>query len=1219
MNEPHDANRTVDVPSTPADSLDAGLAAGFGPPRSSLGDMRPPLLKEAESESAHIVQPKSDAMPAPEQTGDRYQLQGEIARGGMGAVLRGRDVDLGRDLAVKVLLEKYVHRPEVARRFIEEAQIGGQLQHPGVVPVYDIGRFGERPFFTMKLVKGKTLGALLGERSTPALDALGSPSDLARFLDIALKVAQTLAYAHAKGVIHRDLKPANVMVGAFGEVQVMDWGLAKVLTEGGIADEERASRERDMGSRVRERPEVITTIRTARSIGSADTFGTATEAGSLLGTPAYMPPEQANGDIARLDRRADVFGLGAILCEILTSKPPYVGRSAEEVRRKACNGDQVDTQARLDTCGADQGLIALTKACLSPEAIDRPKDAQAVADGLTAYLGGVQERLHQAELAEAEARARAIEEAKRRRLTVALAGTVLLALTVGGGGWLWIKTDREARQAQVAREVNEALNKATALREQARTATTGGAAMFAQAREQAQRALALVDNSAVDPAQADQVRQLQTELDEEEKDRTLVDALDEARLAQAETVAGEGRFAKERAVPKFRAAFQAYGLEAGKGERAAADRIRGRPRAVRAAIVAALDEWDSLTTGITEPHRMWLRAVLEQAEPDDAWGRQVWAARRETDPAKRRAALERLADSARVADLPPRALTQLSGHLRLARAAALLRQAQRHYPADFWVNHDLGMALLLVTPPKRDEAVRFLTAAVALRPDSPGCRLDQGAALYLKGRLDEAIACYQKASALAPKYAAPQYNLGLALYHKGQLDEAIACYQRAIALDPKYAVAHSNLGAALRAKGQLDEAIACYRKAVALDPMLTGAHTNLGAALTARGQLPEAIACSRKAVALDPKYAVAHHNLGAALAERGQLDEAIACYQRAISLDPKLARPHSGLGSALTAKGQLDEAIACCRKAVALDPNLATAHYHLGAALTAKGQLDEAIASSRKATLLDPKLADAHYNLGAALYGKGLVDQALGWYRRAIALNPKIAIAHGALGQALIEKGQFAEARDATARALDLIAEDDPRRALASQQMETCQRFLQLEGRLPRLLRGEEHAGSAGENLAVATLCRFKQMHAAAAGFAAAAFAADPRLADDPRAGTRYAAARDAARAAAGKGKDASRLDANERARLRRQALEWLRADLAMLTRVLKGGPPTARTAVRRTLKQWQKDGDLDSIRERAELAKLSAEDRAAFAKLWNDVAGFLKSIEPLPAKEPQR
>src|SRR6516225_1870950 len=196
MNEPHDPNLTVDVPSTPADSLDAGLAAGYGRRadgpssvlaglRDSLGDLRPVLLKEAQGESAHVVQPKSDAMPPPAEAGDRYQLQGEIARGGMGAVLRGRDVDLGRDLAVKVLLEKHARRPEVARRFVEEAQIAGQLQHPGVVPVYDIGRFGARPFFTMKLVKGRTLAALLEDRADPA-------ADRPRFLGIALQVAQTL-------------------------------------------------------------------------------------------------------------------------------------------------------------------------------------------------------------------------------------------------------------------------------------------------------------------------------------------------------------------------------------------------------------------------------------------------------------------------------------------------------------------------------------------------------------------------------------------------------------------------------------------------------------------------------------------------------------------------------------------------------------------------------------------------------------------------------------------------------------------------------------------------------------------------------------------------------------------------------------------------------------------------------------------------------------------
>jgi serine/threonine protein kinase len=194
------------------------LARSIGPiPRVLLPDTAPDETLPA------VTQPSSDARPAPAEHLDRYELFGEIARGGMGAVLKGRDPDLGRDLAVKVLLESHEEKPELVRRFVEEAQIGGQLQHPGVVPVYELGALADRrPYFTMKLVKGRTLSALLAERESPE-------RDLPRFLSIFEAICQTVAYAHARGVIHRDLKPSNVMVGSFGEVQVMDWGLAKVL------------------------------------------------------------------------------------------------------------------------------------------------------------------------------------------------------------------------------------------------------------------------------------------------------------------------------------------------------------------------------------------------------------------------------------------------------------------------------------------------------------------------------------------------------------------------------------------------------------------------------------------------------------------------------------------------------------------------------------------------------------------------------------------------------------------------------------------------------------------------------------------------------------------------------------------------------------------------------------------------------------------------------
>jgi serine/threonine-protein kinase len=1550
MNEAHDPQRTVDeVRSVPAESLDVGLAAGFGraePPRSSLeASQRPVLLREAQGESDHVVRPNSDAMPPKEETGDRYQLMGEIARGGMGAVLRGRDVDLGRDLAVKVLLEKHADRPEVLRRFIEEAQIGGQLQHPGVVPVYDIGRFGNRPFFTMKLVKGKTLAHMLVARADPS-------QDRPRLLGIALQVCQTLAFAHAKGVIHRDLKPANIMVGAFGEVQVMDWGLAKVLAEGGSADEEK--------SRERERPEAGTLIRTARSTGSAGTFGTVTEAGSLLGTLAYMPPEQANGDLANLDRRADVFGLGAILCEVLTGKPPYVGRSSEEVRRKAANGDLADATARLDGCGADEELIRLTKACLCSEAVDRPKDAQEVADSLRRYLDGVQERLRRAELAEAEAKAKAGEEAKRRRLTLALAATVLLALTLGGGGWLWVKNEHEARQAQVTRDLNEALNRATALREKAKEATTGGTTLFAQAREQVQRALALVQRGPADAVLLARVRQLQAELDEEEKDRALVTALDEAALAQAETLAGQNRFASERAVPKFREAFAAYGMPAGEGDpAAAAERIRNRPPAVREAILAALEEWDGLAGNrkpvITEPHRDWLRAVRQATQRDDAWGRQLRAVIREKDPKKQLAALEALAKSADVKSVPSRRLTRLAVQVRPAEAVDLLRRARRQYPADFWVNHHLGIALAHQSPPDRVEAVRFLTAAVTLRPDSLGAQLNLGVALLnngqidegiacfkkaidldpkydpahsnlgvalarkglveeaiacgrkaialapkdalahnnlgvsleRKGKVDEAVACYQKAIELDPKDATAHHSLGLALKDKSQLDEAIVYFRRAIDLDPKYAPAHSNLGVALERKGQMEEAIACYHKAIALDPKDAVAHTNLGIRLAGKGQVKEAIACYHKAIALDPKLALAHDSLGLALHGKGRVDEAIECWERAIALDPKGPKPHNNLGKALLDKGQVDAAIECCHKAIAIDPKYAKAHTSLGVALERKGQVDKAIACYRQAALLDPKLAEAHFglgnvlavkgkveqaiasyrqataldpkdarahtnlgvalagrdqveeaiacyqkaialdpkdarahnnlglalagkgqveeaivcyrkalvldpkfalahfnlgiarerkgqvdeavacyrqavlldpkyaqahfrlavaqerkgqedeaiacwrkgialapkdahahyrlggalerkgqveeaiacyrlaieldpndarahtnlgallcdrkreydeaircfrkaleldpkdaknhenlgialngkgrvdeaiacykkaieidpkhaqahfNLGVALTGKGRVEEAIASYRQAVALDPRSVIAHGALGEVLLSRGRFAEARGATARALELLPEH-PLRAAVARQLQMSEQLVSLEPRLPRLLTGEDRPASAQEGLVIATMCRHKGMHAAAVRFSADAFAARPGLADFLPAQHRYNAACSAVLAAAGKGEDAAKLDDKERARLRKQALDWLRADLVLRGKQLESGKPADRAAVQQTLRHWQQDTDLAGIRDKETLGKLPAEEQKVCTQLWADVAALLKKAET-PAKK---
>ncbi len=361
-----------------------------------------------------------------------YDVVEEIDHGGMGVIFRIRDRDLERDLAIKVLRPEHANKPSLIQRFLEEAKIAGQLQHPGVVPVHELGHLpDQRPYFTMKLIEGRTLAALLSERP----DAI---HELPRFLKVFEQVCQTVAYAHSRGVIHRDLKPLNIMVGAFGEVQVMDWGLAKHVVRAPAARDEALSPSGREGSvRGEERPG-----------GQESTDLQATQAerptkeGQVMGTPAYMPPEQARGEIERVDERCDVFSLGAILCEILTGERAYIGHDPAEVFRKAREGDLADALARLDGSGADAELIALAKRCLTPERDARPRDAGAVAEAVTAHLASVQERLRQAEIERAAAHAKAVEERKRRRVSLALAASVLVLALGAGAAGLWYYQDR---------------------------------------------------------------------------------------------------------------------------------------------------------------------------------------------------------------------------------------------------------------------------------------------------------------------------------------------------------------------------------------------------------------------------------------------------------------------------------------------------------------------------------------------------------------------------------------------------------------------------------------------------------------------------------------------------------------------------------------------------------------------------------------------------------
>jgi serine/threonine-protein kinase len=970
----------------------------------SLGSGPPPLihLRDLPDECEPLVKPRSNDLPATNGTSlGRYQIQGEIARGSMGAILKGRDVDLGRELALKVLLESHQRNPDVARRFVEEAQIGGQLQHPGIAPVYELGTFPEpdrRPYFAMKLVKGQTLAAFLAERNT---------GEDPRFLSIFEAVCQTMAYAHARGVIHRDLKPSNVMVGNFGEVQVMDWGLAKVLPRGGIADEHPAP------------AESATAIMTVRSGSDAD----ASHAGSVLGTPSYMSPEQARGEVVRIHERAHVFGLGAILCEILTGRPPYTGATREEIHAKAARGDLAAAWGRLDACGAEPELVVLAKDCLAAELANRLHDAGAVARRMTAHLAGVQDRLRAAELARVEAQTRAAEERKRRRVTAALAVSVLITAGILGGGWAYLAHQRATRRGAIQQGVAAALAEARTYRDQAWKATaTGNMDHWSMAMAAARHARDLADQPEADAALRDDVNaelgDLERERDEAAAERRLLEELEGVRIGSVDQVD------PGRVDASYAATFRRLGIDIDRIVPAeAGKRIAGR--SVRVELASFVDDWAWRRRRARNEadQTSWRRllAVADAADPDP-WR----VALREQASRNDREALRRLAyDHSNLDTQPAASLVLLASALQVLgdrdRAERVLRQGWQRSPGDFWVNFALGTAFWLDGRHHNpQEAARHYACAVAVRPESCGAHNRLACVLDDQERHDEAIAEYRAAIRLKPDFPHAHLNLGVVLGGQGKLDEAIAEFREAIRLRPDFPEAHSNLGSCLRAQGDLSGAVAALRKA-------------------------------RELAAIDPRFA-----------------------------DPEW--------------------------------------------LKARGSLVD----------------DSRY---------------------------------------LQELEQF-------------LAATERQAALAA--------------RLPAVLRGEEKPRDAAERLEFGLLCYNLKRFSTAARLITEAFRADPKLAQDMKVQNRYNAVCAAALAGCGQGKDEPPLDDAGKARWRKQAVEWLRADLAFWTKQVESGPSEARAAVVQTLQHWKADLDLAGIRDSASLAKLPEAKQKACRAHWAEVDTLL-------------
>jgi serine/threonine-protein kinase len=359
---------------------------------------------------------------------DKYDLLDELARGGVGHITLVRDHDLMRRLVMKTLIDGHKVSDYVRQKFVEEAQITAQLEHPNIIPVHDFGLFtGGEIFFTMKLVQGRTLKEVLRglRRGDPMMRM---EFTLVKLLGLFVQVCQAIRFAHSKGVVHRDIKSSNVMIGDFGEVLVLDWGVAKVI------------------GRDEAVPDQVATIRSQ----SED----ATMVGVVTGTPAYMSPEQAAGKVQEVDERSDVYALGALLYEILTYRPPFRGKNFRQILAQVLTQMPVPPSKRAPQNNVPPALEAIVEKCMQKRPEDRYADALTIIDTVQAYLEGVEDLDRRNRMSETKLHEgiELVEQYRRARGKVSELREALMDLEWQVEGWAPAERKREvwARQTELS-------------------------------------------------------------------------------------------------------------------------------------------------------------------------------------------------------------------------------------------------------------------------------------------------------------------------------------------------------------------------------------------------------------------------------------------------------------------------------------------------------------------------------------------------------------------------------------------------------------------------------------------------------------------------------------------------------------------------------------------------------------------------------------------------
>ena len=732
---------------------------------------------------------------------ERFSIRDPIAAGGMGVVYRGYDFELQREVAIKVIAPATNDLDQLVaeERFQREAVISGQLQHPGVVPIHKLGQLKNgRMFIAMKLVNGRTLAQLLDRKTR-------SPAFVSRLLDIFGQVCQTVAYAHSRSIIHRDLKPQNIMVGSFGETQVMDWGLAKQLSD--TETDETQENKIDFPADV-------------------ESISSETLKGVVLGTPAYMAPEQRLG--RSVDHRTDVFSLGGILCEILTGTAPFADSAEISKVESEINKELNEARARLKATASDPELTQLAMDCLEFVPAKRPIDASVLSLRLNDYFYRRDEILLQSQLERARSQTKLMAERKRRK-QVMLMGTIVatffLCTTVAS---IFYWSEKNARLNYRHRieltKSKELLARNDAIKQALQQAQTHyrqalGAhpdhqgSIWAKALMQVRKAEGLVDDS-IGKDLLQEFKQLKRDVEKQSETAELArqQRIKDGAFCDVVAVSILDSFFQNRGMwfgpePDFlkrlEDAFGDYEIETFDDVEPLVQKIH--ESRISAELLQGLQHWQSQFFWLkrdrekTKPIRTWFCEVLDAADPNVYRTRLRQMLLQRDVPAlvaemQNPQALESLSAVQLIIDGTRRCkyedLPKLLANGYWKKRYEFLSAAFLQYPGEFSVNYFLATHCLGDGTPRREldlkKAAEHLLICNALEPQCPGV-LARLMDVYTRLKDSDNANIYgNQLTQLNPKMAEAHYIVALYSSILKNHELAVSSAQRAIELDSQF-------------------------------------------------------------------------------------------------------------------------------------------------------------------------------------------------------------------------------------------------------------------------------------------------------------------------------------------------------------------------------------------------------------------------------------------------